>query len=80
MKLHRHVMTLTTALTATALWGVSGSAADNTMVFNRIASFPVNTNLPADADQASETSAEIIYVTEDGMTLVYSDSPFAASA
>jgi hypothetical protein len=35
-------------------------------VFNRIASFPVNTNLPADVAQATETSPEIIYATEDG--------------
>ncbi|MCA9840208.1 MAG: esterase-like activity of phytase family protein [Trueperaceae bacterium] len=47
-------------------------------VFNRIASFPVNTNLPADMDPATETSSEIIAVSEDGMTLVYSDSPLGA--
>ncbi|MAS05621.1 MAG: alkaline phosphatase [Ahrensia sp.] len=57
-----------------ALFAAAPAHAD--MVFNRIASFPVYTNLPADADPASETSSEIIYVTEDGMTLVYSDSPF----
>jgi hypothetical protein len=39
--------------------------------FNRIASFPVHLNTP----DAEETSAEIISVTADGMTLVYSDSP-----
>ena len=44
-------------------------------VFNRIASFPVNTNLPADMDQKTETSAEIIYASKDGMTLVYTNSP-----
>ncbi|MDP2620472.1 MAG: esterase-like activity of phytase family protein [Hyphomicrobiales bacterium] len=44
-------------------------------VFNRIASFAVNTNLPADMDQKTETSAEIITASGDGMTLVYSDSP-----
>lgn len=47
-------------------------------VFNRIASFPVPMNLPADTDQATETSAEIIAATEDGMTLVYTDSPLGA--
>ena len=40
-------------------------------VFNRIASFPVALN---NAD-AEETSSEIIAATDDGMTLVYSDSP-----
>ncbi len=46
------------------------------MSFKRIASFPVNTNLPADQSQETETSAEIIVATEDGNMLVYSDSPF----
>lgn len=41
------------------------------MNFNRIAAFPVARNLP----EAEETSAEIIAATEDGMTLVYTDSP-----
>ena len=39
--------------------------------FNRIASFMVAENTP----EAEETSAEIIAVTADGMTLVYTDSP-----
>ena len=39
--------------------------------FNRIASFPVYKNNM----EAEETSAEIIDVTADGMTLVYTDSP-----
>ena len=43
--------------------------------FNRIATFHVVDNLPADADPAKETVSEIIAATEDGMTLVYTDSP-----
>lgn len=43
-------------------------------VFNRIATFHVVENLPADADPGDETVAEIVAATEDGMTLVYSDS------
>lgn len=43
--------------------------------FTRLASFAVNGNLPADADPATETSAEIITATPDGRTLIYSDSP-----
>ncbi|MEM7045954.1 MAG: esterase-like activity of phytase family protein [Pseudomonadota bacterium] len=54
----------------------SGAAAEP--VFNRIASFAVPGNLQADTDQATETSAEIIAATEDGMTLVYTDSPLEA--
>lgn len=47
-------------------------------VFNRIASFPVADNLPKDADKSKPTSAEIITASEDGKTLIYSDSPYGA--
>jgi hypothetical protein len=58
---------LTTALVLVA----ATPALAQEMNFNRIASFPVTLNTP----EAEETSAEIIAVTGDGMTLVYSDSP-----
>ncbi|EIM75154.1 hypothetical protein A33O_09139 [Nitratireductor aquibiodomus RA22] len=45
------------------------------MAFNRIATFPVAENLPADADVTTETSSEIIARSADGKTLIYSDSP-----
>lgn len=45
------------------------------MNFNRIATFAVAENLPADADKATETSSEIIARSADGKTLIYSDSP-----
>ena len=48
------------------------------MMFNRIASFAVADNLPADIEKTTPTSSEIITVSEDGMTLVYSDSPLGA--
>ncbi len=40
-------------------------------VFNRVASFPVELNNP----EAKASSSEIITASDDGMTLVYSDSP-----
>ena len=46
--------------------------------FNRIASFEVSTNIPADMDANSESSSEIIAATEDGMMLIYTDSPLEA--
>lgn len=49
-------------------------------VFNRIATFHVADNLPADADPEKETVSEIIAATDDSMTLVYTDSPASASA
>lgn len=49
----------------------AGAHADS---YNRIASFPVSQNLPAD-NLLQETSAEIITATADGQMLVYSDSP-----
>ena len=67
---------LTLCAAALGLCGAQEAATGG--FFNRIASFPVNTNLPAEADPLTETSAEIIAVTEDGMTLVYSDSPLGA--
>jgi alkaline phosphatase len=48
------------------------------MMFNRIASFAVADNLPADIEETTPTSSEIIAVSEDGNTLIYSDSPLGA--
>ena len=64
---------LTAALAASTVFA---NAAEP--VFNRIASFAVADNLPKDADQTKPTSAEIITVSEDGNTLIYSDSPHGA--
>ncbi|MBP1850632.1 esterase-like activity of phytase family protein [Rhizobium halophytocola] len=65
------------ALTA-ALLGSVALPAGAAEVFNRIAAFPVASNLPADKDPATETSSEIITATDDGNTIVYSDSPLGA--
>ena len=65
-------------LSLALMGGVLASGASAEEVFNRIASFPVPKNLPVDKDPATETSAEIIAATEDGMTLVYTDSPLRA--
>ena len=46
--------------------------------FNRIASFPVVKNMAEGEDTTRESSPEIIDVTADGMTLVYTDSPLGA--
>lgn len=62
-----HSKRLLAALAASLL----STAAYAAPVFNRIASFPVELNNPA----AEATSSEIIAASEDGMTLVYSDSP-----
>lgn len=58
------VLALSTALPA---------AADP--VFNRVAAFATPLNMAEGEDRARATSAEIITATEDGMTLIYSDSP-----
>ncbi len=44
-------------------------------VFNRVASFATPLNMAEGEDTSRETSAEIITATEDGMMLIYSDSP-----
>ncbi|KQY19547.1 esterase-like activity of phytase family protein [Rhizobium sp. Root482] len=64
---------LATALAASAAFGASAEP-----MFNRIASFAVADNLPADIDGKTVTSAEIIAASEDGNMLVYSDSPLKA--
>jgi hypothetical protein len=56
---------LTVALLATT------AASEAAEYFNRIASFPVELNNP----EAETSSSEIITATDDGMTLIYSDSP-----
>ncbi|NDW04260.1 esterase-like activity of phytase family protein [Jiella pacifica] len=68
----RHI--IVALLTTTVLSAAAGGAKADP-VFNRIASFPVASNLPADADQSKVTSAEIITASQDGNTLIYSDSP-----
>jgi len=67
-----------TAALAAVLAASTASGAFAEPVFNRIASFAVADNLPAGADKKSVTSAEIITASEDGNTLVYSDSPLKA--
>ncbi len=59
----------------TAIAAAMPALAQTEAHFNRIASFPVTANLPAGADPATPTSAEIIAASGDGMTLAYSDSP-----
>ncbi len=44
-------------------------------VFNRVSSFATPGNMAEGEDTARETSAEIISASEDGMVLVYTDSP-----
>lgn len=53
----------------------SAACAQTPAPFNRVSTFHVVDNLPAGADAAKSTSAEIITFTEDGRTLIYSDSP-----
>ncbi|KQR73426.1 esterase-like activity of phytase family protein [Rhizobium sp. Leaf341] len=67
-------VSVTAALAALLAASVAGPASAEP-VFNRIASFAVADNLPAGVDRKTVTSAEIVTATDDGMTLVYSDSP-----
>lgn len=65
------------ALTAALLASVAAPAGAE-QVFNRIASFPVANNLPEGKDKLTATSSEIITASDDGNTLIYSDSPLGA--
>ncbi len=71
-------MQKTTITLFTAALLASTALAAQAESFNRIASFPVSLNLPEGTDPLTETSPEIIAVSGDGMTLVYSDSPLGA--
>jgi hypothetical protein len=62
-------------LTFTSAFALLAGTATAEMNFNRIASFPVASNMAEGEDVSRETSSEIIDVTADGMTLVYTDSP-----
>ncbi|GGD26283.1 esterase-like activity of phytase family protein [Sinisalibacter lacisalsi] len=64
-----------TLLTLTSALALMAGAANAEMNFNRIASFPVASNMAEGEDVARESSAEIIAASADGMTLAYSDSP-----
>lgn len=55
----------------TSVIALTAGSAMAEMSFNRIASFGTHLNAP----DAEESSAEIIDVTDDGMTLIYTDSP-----
>jgi len=68
---------LTIAISAT-LTGCTAESDSETAVdsnFNRIASFPVCSQLEVNCNVDTETAAEIVSVSEDGNTLVYTDSP-----
>lgn len=63
------------AALAVLLLGGTMLSANAETAFNRIASFPVNENIPSDMDEKSKSSSEIISVSKDGQLLLYTDSP-----
>lgn len=71
----RPMLLATASAAVLALVALSAPARAADAPFNRIATFNVVENLPAGADLAKPTAAEIITYTEDGNTLIYSDSP-----
>ncbi|WP_176559401.1 esterase-like activity of phytase family protein [Rubellimicrobium roseum] len=66
---------LTCLTSAAAL--LAGAAVAQTS-FDRVASFATPLNRAEGEDRAAESSAEIIAATDDGLTLVYTDSPLGA--
>ena len=72
MRLTRLGLCSTLALTA-ALPAAQSAMAEP--AFNRIATFATPLNMAAGEDTTRETSAEIISASDDGMTLIYTDSP-----
>ena len=62
-------------LSTTMLVAASASASAATAYFDRVATLPVYATLPQGADPASQTAAEIVTATADGMQLIFTDSP-----
>lgn len=62
-------------LMLTSALALMAGAATAQQSFNRIASFATPLNMAAGEDTKRVTSAEIISASEDGMTLIYTDSP-----
>ncbi|TNJ47511.1 esterase-like activity of phytase family protein [Phaeobacter sp. B1627] len=62
----------------TSVLALTAGLAQAEKSFNRIASFSVINNMADGEDTNRESSPEIIDVTADGMTLVYTDSPLGA--
>lgn len=69
------MMILRASVATAALVACTALTPASAEVFNRIATFHVVDNRPADVSPEIETVAEIIASTADGMTLVYTDSP-----
>lgn len=55
--------------------GTTVSVPNPSMFFNRTATFPVCAQLGDSCETDTETSAEIVAASTDGMTLIYSNSP-----
>lgn len=68
-------MTIRLACLTSVLALTAAAPAMADMTFNRIATFATPDNMAEGEDRARETSAEIISASEDGNTLVYTDSP-----
>lgn len=75
MKTLRGLLAVSVASSALAAGAAGAQASDDTTYFTRIATMPVYASLPAGVDPATETVAEIIAATPDGMTVVHTDSP-----
>lgn len=65
--------------TLTSAVALFAGAAVAEMNFNRIASIETWTNMAAGEDTMRTSSAEIIGASEDGMTLIYTDSPLGVA-
>jgi hypothetical protein len=65
----------TMMLTACGGGSSHSSKSSESYNFNRIATFPVCKQIQASCDTDTETVAEIVTASKDGMTLIYTDSP-----
>jgi DNA-binding beta-propeller fold protein YncE len=73
-RLRTYVNTIACVLSLAGLAQADGDAPKGRSL-NHVGTFSVPANLPADLEQSTITSAEIVDATPDGKTLVYTDSP-----
>ncbi|RDH84463.1 MAG: alkaline phosphatase [endosymbiont of Galathealinum brachiosum] len=73
---NKSTIALAVSITVAGITGCSNdSESVETKVFNRIATYPVCMQIDSSCNTDDETAAEIVAASEDGNTLVYSDSP-----
>ncbi|WP_051341301.1 esterase-like activity of phytase family protein [Azospirillum halopraeferens] len=74
----RPASAVTAALAAALATAAAASATASAASFQRVATWPVYTSLPAGTPEGTKTAAEILARGKDGTLLLFTDSPFGS--